>query len=153
MYGKYLYTPNNKRFLYKNIFNVTFPLYNILKLRGHFFGLLDKDLCDSTDLKTEQLFVLYLLMTWIVISWILGNSKIHSVTSTRGYSFVTPPHCLEKWTIDQLFKNNRVCKHMKNFKNPPPTFCVIVINVCCLTQITLFLIVLWQVTFTCTSSN
>ena len=126
------------------------PLYNILKLRDHLLGLLDKDPCDSTDLKTEQLFVLYLLVTWAVISRILGNSKIHSITSTRGYLFMTSPCCLEKWTIDQLFKNNRVCKCMTNFKNLPPIFCVVVINVSSLTQITLFPIVLWQITFTYT---
>ena len=116
-------------------------------------GLLDKDPCDSTDLKTEQLFVLCLLMTWVVISRILGNSKIYSITSTRGYLFMTPPCCLEKWTIDQLFKNNRVCKRMTNFKNLPPIFCVVVINVCSITQITLFPIVLLQITFTYTSWN
>ena len=28
-------------------------------LRAYLFGLLDKDPCDSTDLKAEQLFALY----------------------------------------------------------------------------------------------
>ena len=37
---------------------MTFALYNILKLRAYLFGLLDKDPCDSTDLGTEQFFVL-----------------------------------------------------------------------------------------------
>ena len=48
-----------------------FVLYNILKLRTYLFGLLDKDLCDSTDLKSEQLFVLSPLITWVMIlgSW------------------------------------------------------------------------------------
>ena len=30
-----------------------FTLYNVLKLRAYLFGLLDKDPCNSTDLKTE----------------------------------------------------------------------------------------------------
>ena len=80
LYIKYLYTPNNKYFLHKNLSNITFALYNILKLRAYLFGLLDKDSYDSTDLRIEQLFVLYSCMTWIMISGLLGNSKIHSIT-------------------------------------------------------------------------
>ena len=37
-------------FLYKNLFNITFLLYNIAKLQADLFGILDKDLCDWTDL-------------------------------------------------------------------------------------------------------
>ena len=36
---------------------------------------------------------------------------------------------LQKWTIDQSFKINRICKHVANFKTPLPTFRVDVINV------------------------
>ena len=39
-----------------------------------------RDPCDSFNLKTEKLFVSYLWMTWIMISRILGNSKIGSIT-------------------------------------------------------------------------
>ena len=56
---KYLHTPNNKHILYKNLLNITFALYNILKLRVYLFGLLDKDACNLTVLKTRQLLVLY----------------------------------------------------------------------------------------------
>ena len=68
--------------------DITFALYNILKLRAYLFGLLDKDPCDSTDLKTEQLFVLYPWMTWTMISRILCNSKIHSVAYIKGHLFM-----------------------------------------------------------------
>ena len=44
------------------------------------FGFSDKDPCDSTDLKTEQIFVSYTWMTGIMISAFLGNSKTHPVT-------------------------------------------------------------------------
>ena len=80
MYIKYLYTPSNKYFLHKKLSNITFALYNILKLRADLFGLLHKDSHDSTDLRMEQLFVLYPCMAWIMISGFQGNSKIHSVT-------------------------------------------------------------------------
>ena len=61
---------------------MAFALYNILKLRVYLLGVLDKDQCYSTDLKTEQLFVLYpwMIIQVIMISRILGISKIHSVT-------------------------------------------------------------------------
>ena len=68
--------------------DITFALYNILKLRAYLFGLLDKDPCDSTDLKTEQLFVLYPWMTWTMISRILCNSKIYSVAYIKGHLFM-----------------------------------------------------------------
>ena len=32
------------------------------------------------------------------------------------------PHHLQKWTIDLFFKNNRIHKHVTNFKTPPPPF-------------------------------
>ena len=35
----------------------------------------------------------------------------------------------QKWTIDMLFKNNRICKQATNFKASSPPFCVDVINV------------------------
>ena len=61
---------------------MAFALYNILKLRVYLLGVLDKDQCYSTDLKTEQLFVLYLwiIIQVIMISRILGINKIHSIT-------------------------------------------------------------------------
>ena len=46
-------------------------------------------------------------------------------------NFLTPipiPH-LQNWTIDMLFKNNRICKHVTNFKTSWPPFCVDIINV------------------------
>ena len=84
-----MYTPNNKQFLYKNLFNITFTLYKVLKLRAYLFGLLDKSPCDSADLKSEQLFVLYpwMIIQVIIISKILGNSKTHSMI--RGHPFMT----------------------------------------------------------------
>ena len=62
---KYLYAPNNKHFLCRDLFNITFALYNILKLKAYLFGLLDKDSCNSTNIKTEQFHVLY--------PWITGS--------------------------------------------------------------------------------
>ena len=57
-------------------------------------------------LKTEQLFVLYPWMTWIIISGLLGNSKIHLVTKIKGCPFMTStkndqfldphPDCLQR---------------------------------------------------------
>ena len=88
----YICITNNKHFLYKNLFDITFTLYNVLKLRAYLFGLLDKDPCDSTDLKTEQLFVLYSLMIMqvIMISKVLGNSKVYSLFQVRDhYPFKT----------------------------------------------------------------
>ena len=94
-------------------------------------------------LKTEQLFVLYPWMIWVMISGLLGNDKIHSVTKIRGHPFMTStnndelfqphPGCLQKWTIRQLFKNNRICKYMTNFKSLPSTI-----------QITIFRFILWH---------
>ena len=52
MYIKNLYSPNNKHIPFKNLFNITFALYNTLKLRAYLLGLLDKDACDLTVLKT-----------------------------------------------------------------------------------------------------
>ena len=59
MYIKSLCTPNNKHIPFKNLFNITFALYNILRLRAYLFGLLDTDTCDLTVLKNGKLFVLY----------------------------------------------------------------------------------------------
>ena len=45
-------------------------------------------------------------------------------------NFLTPyPNHPQKWTIDLLFKNNRIRKHVTNFKTPPPSFRVDVINI------------------------
>ena len=114
-------------------------LYNILKFRAYLFGLLEKDACDSMVLKMEQLFVLCPWMTWIMICGLLGNSKIHSITKIRGHPFMastksdqffeTLPWLSAKITIHQLFKNNRICKHMTNFTNLPSTYSVVIINV------------------------
>ena len=141
--------PNNKHFLCKDLLNILFVLYEILKLRAYLFELLDKNPCDATDLRTKRLFVLYPWMTWIMISRILDNSKIHSITQIRGHPSMTSTqndqfcypylHRLQKSTIDQLLKKKRkICKHVAIFNNLPPTFCIVVINVCSLTQITLF---------------
>ena len=53
------------------------------------------------------------------------------MTSTKNDQFFDPPlpHYPQKWTIDLLFKNNRIRKHMTNFKTPPPTFRVDIVNI------------------------
>ena len=54
---------------------------------------------------------------------------IHLWRSQKITNFLTPyPHYPQKWTIDLLFKNNRIRKYVTNFKNPPPPFRVDVIN-------------------------
>ena len=44
------------------------------------------------------------------------------------------PHHPQKWTINLLFKNNRICKHVTNLKTPLLHFHVDVINVCSQTK-------------------
>ena len=68
----YIYITNNKHFLYKNLFDITFTLYNVLKLRAYLFGLLDKDPCDSIDLKLNNSLscILWWSCRW---SWSLGS--------------------------------------------------------------------------------
>ena len=95
-------------------------------------------------------------------SWCLGSSitarfikplrlgVIHLWCSQKSDQFFDPlltPHHLQKWTIDLLFKTKTIRKHVINFKKPPLTFYADVINVCFLTQITLFT----QITFAYTS--
>ena len=60
------------------------------------------------------------------------------MTSTKNDQFLptpppsfppTRPHHPLKWTMDLLFKNNKIYKRLTNFKIPPCPFCVDVINV------------------------
>ena len=100
LYIKYLHTPNNKHFLYKNLFNITFALYNILKLRAYLFGLMNKDTCDSTVLETEKLLVLYPLTTrsrslgsWVTARFIksLRLEVLHLWHPQRNDQYFSPP--------------------------------------------------------------
>ena len=50
------------------------------------------------------------------------NASDHTIMTSTNH----PPR---KWTVDLLFKNNRVSKHVTDFKNSPPPFRVDVINV------------------------
>ena len=122
--------PNNKHFLCKDLLNIIFVLYEILKLRAYLFELLDKNPCDATDLRTKRLFVLYPWMTWIMISRILDNSKIHSITQIRGHPSMTSTqndqfcypylHRLQKSTIDQLLKKKKKNLQTRgNFQQSP----------------------------------
>ena len=57
--------------------------------------------------------------------WIDCNFKSFrghaSVTTTKWpISWLPHPLHLQKWTIGLLFKNKRICRHVTNFKNPPP---------------------------------
>ena len=56
---------------------------------------------------------------------------IHLWLPQKMTNFLTLPypHHPQKWTIDLLFKNNRIRKHVTNFKTLPPPFRVDVINV------------------------
>ena len=97
-----------------------FVLYNILKLRTYLFGLLDKDLCDSTDLKSEQLFVLSPLITWVMIlgSW----ATARFIQSHRVGSSIYGIH--KKWTMfcpspppwHSAKKNNRSIVQKQNMQ-------------------------------------
>ena len=62
------------------------------------------------------------------------------MTSTKKDHFFDHLHSihLKKLTTDLILKNNRMRKHVTNFKNKPPAFRVNVINVYFLTQTTLF---------------
>ena len=92
--------------------------------------------------------------SWSVGSWITARfiqSLILGVINVwhlqkMCISFTSTSIFWKKWTIDQLFKNNRICKQVINFKNAPRTFCVVIINLCFLTHIILFPFVLWQIT-------
>ena len=68
--------------------------------------------------------------TWPQAKWnSFRGSSIYDVHK-KWPIFRSPyPHHLQKWTIDLLFENNRIRKHVTNFKTPPPTFRVDVINV------------------------
>ena len=56
----------------------------------------------------------------IVFLILLG--VIHLWRPQKMTTFLTPPypHHLQKWTIDLLLKNNRIHKHVTNFKTPHP---------------------------------
>ena len=55
------------------------------------------------------------------------------MTSTKNDQIFDPhPHHPQKGTIDLLFKNNRICKHVANLKKKPLPFRVDVVNVCSL---------------------
>ena len=97
-------------------------------------------------------------MTWIMIPGILISSNINPFTLIWGHAFMestkitnfltsSTTYHLQKCAMDYLFKNNKICKHVKKFKNPPQTSCLDVINVSFLTQITLFPFSLQQIAF------
>ena len=119
-----------------------------MKLRTYLFKLLDKDPCDSTDLKFEQLLALYPWITCIVIPRILGNSKIHSVTKVGDYQFIAftkndkfvlplASAKMNNRSIAQKQYNWHKC-HLTNFSNLQSKFCIVVINESSLTQIIIF---------------
>ena len=58
------------------------------------------------------------------------NIKDHAIITSTNHP---PPPLVhphpQKWTIDLLFKNNRICKHVTNFKTSPPPLLTDVINV------------------------
>ena len=65
---------------------------------------------------------------WTIIFFTIRGHPF--MTSTKMTNFLTLlPHHPQKWTIDLLFKNNRIHKHVTNFKTPTPPFLVDVINV------------------------
>ena len=65
------------------------------------------------------------------VSFSLKGSSIYDVHKNSQF-FDSPPHPYplhsQNWTIDLLFKNNRIRKHVTNFKTPPPPFRVGVRN-------------------------
>ena len=77
---------------------------------------------------------LWLLKIILVYNWSFieapKGSEIH-----KKWPIVWPPPLpyLPKWTVKRLLKNSRNCKHVTNFKTPPPPpFYVDVLNVCSL---------------------
>ena len=77
--------------------------------------------------KVDKLDVDKLVPFLVDLSKLWGHSFM---TSTKNYQFFDP-----QITIDLLFKNNRMHKHVTNFKTPPPPFCVDVINVWSLSDV------------------
>ena len=66
---------------------------------------------------------------WINVTY---NGVIHLWRPQKMTNFLTlppNPHHPQKLTIDLLFKNNRIRKHVTNFKTPPSPFRVDLINV------------------------
>ena len=57
------------------------------------------------------------------------GSSIYEVHKNWPIFWPPYPHHPQKWTEDLLFKDNRIRKHVTNFKTPPGPFCVDVINV------------------------
>ena len=57
LYIKCLHTSTGKRFLYNNLYDITFTLYKILKLRICLFGNLIKNPCVLIDLKIGKPFL------------------------------------------------------------------------------------------------
>ena len=77
---------------------------------------------------------------FLIFSGGIEREQCHKWAKSKGSSiydvhkkwpiFCPPfPHHPQKWTIDLLFQNNRICKHVTNFKTPLPPFHVDVINV------------------------
>ena len=70
----------------------------------------------------------------IVMIWQHWEKKLRGhpfMTSTKNDLFFDPPypHHPQKWIIYLLFKNNKIHKHVTDFKTPPSPFCVDIINV------------------------
>ena len=65
-----------------------------------------------------------------VFTVVWGHPFMTSTKNDQSFDFRYPYlHHLQKWTIDLLFKNNIIRKHVTNFKTPPPPFRMEVINV------------------------
>ena len=67
------------------------------------------------------------------------GSSIYDVHKKLPIFWSPYPHHPQKWTIDLLFKNNRIRKHVTNLKTPSPPFRVDIINVWSLTRDTCYL--------------
>ena len=126
------------------------------------FVPLHKDPCDSNDLKTGN--YLFCILGWPE-SWSLGSwvtawfiqalrlGVIYLWCPQKKIRFFTPISNVWKTEQQIICSNSRICKHVAIFKNPHSSFVAVVIDVCPLAQITLFPVVLWQITFAYTSWN
>ena len=83
-----------------------------------------------------QLILWYVLGSYFLKQLRLSNQKqsprgpfIYGVHKKWPIFWSPYLHHPQKWTIDLMFKNNRIRKHMTNFKTPPSSFQVNVINI------------------------
>ena len=86
----------------------------------------------NSDMKNSHFVFLNILNDcWVLltpcmeVNWLVCKGHPF-MTSTKMTNFLTPlPYHPQKWTIDLLFKNNRIRKHVTNYKlqdspNPLP---------------------------------